>query len=364
MPTLATPKRILVIRLQHHGDVLLTTPVFAALRRQYPDAEIDALVFAETVPMIQAHPALSRVWALPRSKDAGKGLARLRGQLGFWREIRQRNYDWVLHLNDRWPGAWAALASRAPLRVSYDMRKRDNPVWRWVFPHRVPEMHRGHMVERNLAFLRELGLPLVEGDQRCQMAFSAADQALARQKLAAAGVAGDYILLHPTSRWFFKCWEDERYAAVMTALAEEGHRIVLTSAPVAGEMAMVERLLALAPHPNIVSLAGQLTLPALAAAIADARLFIGVDSAPMHMAAALNVPTVALFGPSDIEAWRPWSDRALVISAADYGDLIAANDVNTGTSERYLSNIPVPPVLEAVRYMLEQLPSAAPRCCE
>ena len=155
-------------------------------------------------------------------------------------------YPFLAHAASTRGGAWAALASRAPLRVSYDMRKRDNPVWRWVFPHRVPEMHRGHMVERNLAFLRELGLPLVEGDQRCQMAFSAADQALARQKLAAAGVAGDYILLHPTSRWFFKCWEDERYAAVMTALAEEGHRIVLTSAPVAGEMAMVERLLALA----------------------------------------------------------------------------------------------------------------------
>jgi heptosyltransferase-3 len=70
------------------------------------------------------------------------------------------------------------------------------------------------------------------------------------------------------------------------------------------------------------------------------------------MAAALDVPTVALFGPSNIEAWRPWSDKAIVINAADYGPLITPDEVDTGTSERYLINIPIEPVLEAARALL------------
>jgi heptosyltransferase-3 len=83
-------------------------------------------------------------------------------------------------------------------------------------------------------------------------------------------------------------------------------------------------------------------------------LFIGVDSVPMHMAAALGVPLVALFGPTHVHIWRPWSEKAEVIHAAKYGPLIAPNDVNTATEERYLGNIPVEPVLEAVWRQLER----------
>lgn len=255
------PKRILVTQLQHHGDVLLTTPVFAALKRHFPGVEIDAMVFAESAPVIAANPDLSHILALPRSKDGGKGLRRVSRLLSMARQIRQRRYDWVLHLNDRWQGAFAALISGAPLRVSYEIGKRNNIVWHKAFPLRVPDTASGHRVERNLAFLRDFGVPVDAQDGQCSMTISAADQALMEQKMAAAGISGDYILLHPTSRWFFKCWEDERFAQVIRALAEQGHRIVLTAAPAPREMALIDSLLAQAAHPNVVSLAGQLTLP-------------------------------------------------------------------------------------------------------
>lgn len=351
---IAHPKRILVIRLQHHGDVLLTTPIFSTLKRHFPGAQIDAMVFAETVPMIAAHPDLTHIWPLPRSKDAGKGLARLLRQFHLMRQIRQRHYDWVLHLNDRWPGAWAALASGAPLRVSYDIPKRNNPLWKSAFPLRLPPMNHGHTVERNLAFLHGLGLPPDEHDGRCHMAFSEQDCKIARSKLADIGIQGPYILVQPTSRWFFKCWEDERFAEVLHTLAQEGYQIVLTAAPAARELALIDRLKTLAPHPAISSLAGQLSLPVLAAVIAGARLFVGVDSAPMHMAAALDTPCVALFGPTEVEAWRPWSKKATVIHAADFGPLIKPYEVDTDTEERYLSNIPVHAVLDAIRSQLAQ----------
>lgn len=349
-----SPQRILVIRLQHHGDVLLTTPMFAALKHTFPAAEVDAVVFAETAPMVASNPHLTTVWPLPRSKDAGKGWARLRKQSDLLAQIRQREYDWVLHLNDHWSGAWIARTCGAPVRVSYALPKRDNFLWRHIFPLRLPCASRGHMVERNLDFLLELGLPLQGFDAKCSMAFNDTDLATAKRKLSGIGIEDNYILVQPTSRWFFKCWEDDRFAQTITELAQEGHRIVLTAAPAEREMALISRLKTLAPHPNIASLAGQLTLPALAAAISKAKLFIGVDSAPMHMAAALDVPCVALFGASDVETWRPWSDKAIVIKASDYGPLISPHEVNTNTEERYLSNIPVQAVLDAARKLLAQ----------
>lgn len=348
----SAPRRVLIIQLQHHGDVLLTTPMFSALKEQFPGVEVDVLVFAETAPMIKAHPDLSHIWHLPRSKEAGRGLARLMANLKLLKRIYQRRYDWVLHLNERWPGAWAALASRAPVRVSYSYPKRDNPVWRLAFPIRLPIPDKGHRITQNLSQLEALGVRVLPAAVRCQMAFTQADQALAMRKLQDAGVGDDYILVHPGSRWFYKCWEDERFAEVVAHLANQGHKIVLTAAPDERELAMVKNIMQLANHTNITSLAGQLTLPALAAAIAKAKLFIGVDSVPMHMAAALQTPTVALFGPTIIETWRPWSDKAIIVSAADYGSLIAPWKVDATTNERYLKNISIQSVLEKTRKIL------------
>ena len=117
--TAAPPKRVLVIRLQNHGDVLLTTPVFSTLRSAFPAVEVDALVYAETLPIVAANPDLTQIWALPRGRQAGRGMARMRRLRGLLLGIRRRKYDWVLHLNDQWFGALAALVSGARLRFSY-----------------------------------------------------------------------------------------------------------------------------------------------------------------------------------------------------------------------------------------------------
>ncbi len=356
LPAASAPRRILVIRLQHHGDVLLTTPLFSALRRRFPGVEVDAMVYAETVPMLAANPDLTRVWALPRRGQAGRGLQRLAGLAGLLRDVRRRRYDWVLHLNDQWQGAAVAAASGAPLRFSHEMRKRDRWLWRAIFPRRAPIDHSGHMVEANLSVLAALGIEVQAQDAVCTMAYAPADAQIVRERLAAAGLDGAYVLVHPTSRWFFKCWEDDRFAEVIGAIVRSGRRVVLTAAPDRRELDLIDALLARLVDPGVVSLAGLLTLPQLAAAIAGADLFVGVDSVPMHMAAALQVPVVALFGPTHVHNWRPWSAQAEVIDAAAYGPLIAPNDVDTSTTERLLKNIPVQPVLDAVWRQLERAP--------
>lgn len=125
-------------------------------------------------------------------------------------------------------------------------------------------------------------------------------------KLAALGLpAGQFIHIHPTSRWLFKTWPTTHMAALIDALTARGWPVLLTAAPDPAELAMLADIQGRLARP-VASLAGELTLEELGAALQGARAFVGMDSVPMHMAAAVGTPTVALFGPSGDIEWGPW----------------------------------------------------------
>ena len=115
---------------------------------------------------------------------------------------------------------------------------------------------------------------------------------------------------------------------------------------------MIDTIMAGCPDARLHSLAGLLTLRQLASVIDHARLFIGVDSVPMHMAAALGTPLVALFGPSKLTFWRPWQAQGEVIWAGDFGAIPDPDDIDTGTDERYLDLIPTDAVIAAAKKVL------------
>ena len=134
--------------------------------------------------------------------------------------------------------------------------------------------------------------------------------------------------------------------------AETGLTIVMTSGPDKKELDMVSKIQDLTHNPQVISVAGQLSLTQLAAMIDGAKLFIGVDSAPMHMAAALNTPCVALFGPTKMQHWRPWGKNNTTLWAGDYAPLPAPDSIDTKTQQRYLHAIPVSDVIDAARSYL------------
>lgn len=188
-------------------------------------------------------------------------------------------------------------------------------------------------------------------DAPARMGYSEADWAASRALLP-EDFREHYIVIQPTSRWFFKCWREDRMSALINALSAEGYAVVLTSGPDAREKKMVDTIIAGCPQARLHSLAGQLTLRQLAAVIDHARLFIGVDSVPMHMAAALGTPLVALFGPSKLTFWRPWQAKGEVIWAGDFGPLPDPDAINTNTDERYLDLIPTDAVIAAAKKVL------------
>jgi heptosyltransferase III len=310
----ASIRRALVVKLRHHGDVLLSSPVFQVLKNRAPHAEIDALVYGDTAPVLEGHPAISQIHRIDRSWKRSGLATQLRHEGALLAALRERRYQLIVHLTDHWRGMWLAQALRprwsvAPMRASR--------LWAWSFSHRYP-FPRGtprHTVELNLDALRRIGIYPEEDEKRLVLvpgreAMQRVDDLLARHALE----SGRYIHVHATSRWLFKAWTEDANADLIRRLARDGHRMVITAAPDAREKSIVGRIVAGAATEALIDLSGELSLRDIAALTARARLFFGVDSAPMHIAAAMGTPVVALFGPSDERVWGPWKVRHRVVS--------------------------------------------------
>ncbi|WP_066079069.1 putative lipopolysaccharide heptosyltransferase III [Bergeriella denitrificans] len=353
--SLAAPKRILIIKLRHHGDVLLTTPVAHALRQRFPDCEVDMLVYQETADIIRDNPHIAQIFTVDRQwKKQGKK-AQFAHERALFRALKARGYDWAFNLSDQWRAAFIAkFCARCSASLAY--RKRDNALWRFCHDFINPDLDWSHhVVERHLHVLP----PLMQPDEvkaEVSMAIGGDIRSSLQEKLAAQGWRGEpYVLIHPGSRWMFKCWEDDKTAAVAQLLLNHGRNIVFTAAPDETEQAMLQEITAnLQIHPgvNVWTLSGCLNLRELAAAIDGASLFIGVDSVPMHIAAALNKPQVALFGPTWVSRWRPYSDQAEVVWAGDFGPLPDPESIDTDDKTRLLKAIPLEAVWEKVKQKL------------
>lgn len=299
-------RRALVIKLRNHGDVLLTSPVFTVLKAAIPGVEIDALVYADTAPMLRGHPAISCVHEVAR-KRSGRLIPRLFGQARLFGALHSCRYDLVIHLTGGSHGAWIARLLRPVYSVAPE--KKGSSWYRNSFTHLYPVIggNRRHTVEIHLDALRRLGIhPANTLDKRLVLVPGEEADSRAWALLRDAGLTPNgYVLIHPGSRWLFKCWQPEAMAAVADALADEGYRIVVTGAPDPAERALAEAMMAAMRH-RPVNFCGQTGLKELAALIRDASLFLGVDSVPMHIAAAMQTPTVTLFGPSGDIEWGPW----------------------------------------------------------
>ena len=308
--------RALVIMLRHHGDVLLATPVLGALKATAPKIEIDALVYDATAPMLEGHPALARLHVVGRSwKEAGL-LSRFSMERQLHGALRARAYDLIVHLTEQPRGAWLARSLGARYSVAPAAPQR-GAFWGGSFTHlfAIARNGRRHKVEANLDALRRIGLQPDMELRRPQFVPGAAAEAGIASLMAAEGLGErGFVHIHPASRWTFKCWPAERNAELIDRLSA-AHRVVLTAAPEPAEMRLVEQILS-KTQSKPVNLAGKLSIKELGALTAKARLFVGVDSMPMHLAAAMGTPAVALFGPSGEQEWRPWRVAHRVVTTS------------------------------------------------
>ncbi|MHB8623211.1 MAG: putative lipopolysaccharide heptosyltransferase III [Sulfuricaulis sp.] len=345
--------RVLVVKLRHLGDVLLTSPVFTVLKNHAPHVEIDALVYRETESMLAGHPAIANIYTVDRGWKQQGWSAQISNEWRLLRSLRARHYDLIVHLTENPRGAALTLLLGPRHSVAREYPGKRGRLWRNSFTHlyQVPAKPR-HTVETHLDALRRLGF-YPETDER-RLVLTVSDEVetavralMARHRLSAK----QFIHIHPTSRWLFKCWELDKYVALINSLQEMGEPIVLTAAPVEHELQFAASITAQLKHP-LVDLCGKLNLKQLAAITRQAKCFVGVDSVPMHIAAAMQTPVVVLFGPSGDLEWGPWQARAHVLTSNHSCRPCGLDGCGNSKVSECLTTIPVEEVLSAIRQIL------------
>ena len=352
---LAEVARALVIKLRHHGDVLLASPVLSALKAAAPRIEIDALVYDDTEAMLAGHPALAQLHQVGRRWRTAGAARRLAAEWRLYAGLKARRYDLLVHLCEHPRGAWLARSLGARWSVAPAIAGRSR-FWAGSFSHlyALPKNGRRHQVELNLDALRRLGIQPQDEDKRVRIVPGAQAESEVAAVFAQYGLQPrGFVHLHPASRWAFKCWPADRNAALIDRLAARGERIVLTASAAPAERAFVEDILARTRAP-VVDLGGKLSIKALAALIGQTKLSICVDSMPMHMASAAGTPVVALFGPSGDLEWGPWMVRSAVVASGHACRPCGNDGCGGGKVSECLTTLEVSRVLASVERLLAE----------
>jgi lipopolysaccharide heptosyltransferase I len=283
----AEPRRILLIKPSAIGDVVHTLPVLHLLRKRWPDAHIAWLVTPACAGLIEGHPLLSEtiLFDRPGYARSWRDPSSAFGLLAFHHQLRRGEFDLVIDLQGLFRSGWLAWQTRAATRVGFKNAREFAPLF---YTHRVdvgtPEQH---ATQRYLKVAAELGCDA--GDVQYPFHVTADDRTKVSELL---GGIERYAVMLPGTNWATKRWPVERFAGLVQPMRE---RLDLQTIVAGGpdDFALGETI------GGAVNLAGRTSLRQLVALVERAAVVIANDSGPMHIAAALKRPLVALYGPTN-----------------------------------------------------------------
>lgn len=323
------PRRILLLRPDHIGDVLLTAPAVDQLRASLPDADVTYLVGPWSAEAARRGPPVQvRTLAYPgfTRRPAANLLAPYALLARVAARLRTQDYDVaVVFRPDHWWGALLALAAGVPLRVGFDL-----PETRPLLTHAYPLIRQQHAAEQALALVRELATLLGRSAALdCQPAFRLddTDRASAERLLVQHGLAGQRLVaLQPSAGAALKSWPVGRWAMLADQLQAAGRPVLLVGAPEDGDLLGRVQACQAQPCPAVC---GQ-SLAVSAALYAHCDLVVGADGGGLHLAAAVGTPTLRLYGPAPPAVYGPWPPGRLQqvlitrgLACAPCGDLHA-----------------------------------------
>lgn len=301
-------KNILIIKMSSLGDILHTLPFAAALRQRFPKAKISWLVHPQFAGFVPDPPVIDEVLYFDKVKFNKMGLI---DKLKYFCEMRDllhsKHFDLVIDMQGLFKSAVLAAISGCDNRIGYcEMREGSGFISRAICgSHRYD-----HVIERYLDVARYLGAD-VKGVE-FPMPDLTKESAAVAEKLATAGVKGDYVVFVPGARWVTKEWPVEYYAKLAEKIAAEGKYIVLAGGP--DDAPKGAKIKELARLDAVADLTGKTSLRELAALIKGSMFYISADTGPLHFAAALKKPLVAMYGPTKAERTGPYgSDKAAVL---------------------------------------------------
>ena len=294
---------ILLIQLKRIGDLILTVPAIAAVREKFPEAKISLVVAHGSRELLPAIPGLDQIFvARGRISDAPQFFA-----------VAKAQFDYCLDFSRTDRSAFLTLLSGARRRVTYATIRRER-LRQLSYNEFVPSQVRfAHTIDHHLALLAPLGVR--DPSPQIDLELPESAKGRAAEVIREKGLSEGFVVLHPGSARAEKFWIASRWAEVASEVSgQPTGRCVLTGSTSRMEQEHIAQIKAHLQHP-VIDLSGALDLLSLAALLDRARLLVTIDSAPMHLAAALGTPQVALFGPTNPFHWRPRTTQATIIRA-------------------------------------------------
>jgi lipopolysaccharide heptosyltransferase I len=290
------PKRVLIIRLSAVGDTILNLPIACALKRYFPDTEVGWAVARGAADLLDGHSAIDRLFVMP--PEANRSIS---AYLQFAKGLRQWKPEVAIDAQGLTKSSLLGLLARAPTRIGLshsEFEGRELSAW---INNKIVVPQSTHVIERGLELLRPLGITDPEIQYQVPDRPEIRERVLS--KIDSLGLESDWAMINVGAGWESKIWPNDRYAAVARHFAQRWN---LKTCVVWGsdkERLAAEQVVALAGGDAV--LAPRTTLSELAQWIRCARVFVGSDTGPMHLACAVGVPTVALIGPMPLERVGP-----------------------------------------------------------
>lgn len=301
-------KNILIIKMSSLGDILHTLPFSAALRQRYPKAKISWLVHPQFAGFVPDPPVIDEVIYFDKVKFKKMSIG---DKLKYFCDMRSllhsKHFDLVIDMQGLFKSAVLAAISGCSNRIGYcEMREGSGLISKAI----CGSHSKDHVIERYLDVARYLGADVQEVSY--PMPDLTAESASVAEKLQQQQVTGDYVVFVPGARWQTKEWPVEYYAQLAKMLTDEGMPVVLAGGP--DDCAKGRKIKELCTSPKLVDLTGKTSLRELAALIKGCAVYISADTGPLHFAAALKKPLIAMYGPTKADRTGPYgSDRASVL---------------------------------------------------
>jgi heptosyltransferase-3 len=284
-------ERILVVVPAQLGDVLIVTPLIRAARMRWPDALIDVIGLPGTLGLLAGNPDVHACIEMARS---GGVKGQLRQAASLW-----RRYDlgFVVRITDRAHlYGWAAARQRSAIVSPAGHGGR----WkRWLATHTAPQEDGAHYVMHALQLIRPWST-LPASVSVVPPPAQPLPAELERQ------LRHPCVVVHVPSTWAYKQWPVAQYRGLVEGLLADGAQVVLTGSPSAQDRALVEAVAGVGVPPAVIDVAGRLALPHVRALLDRADAYVGPDASITHLAAAVGVPVVTVYGPSLPDAFGPW----------------------------------------------------------
>ena len=302
-------QRILIVRTDRLGDVLLSTPAAKALRQKFPQAYISMMVSSYAKDVLEGNPALDEVIIF--DKDAKDSLGWL-ATLKFAWVLRKKKFDLAIVLHPTIRVHLLTFLAGVPKRLGYDRK------FGFLLTHRIKhtkQLGQKHESEYALDLIRYLGIAPV--DKTLFMPLKQESEKWAEALFSEAQIkdSDKLLVIHPAASCVSRIWPGERYAQVADKLAQQyGFKIIIVSGPKDLQKAevVIKNM-----RTKALNLAGKTSISQLASLLSRCQLFISTDSGPMHVASALGVPVITIFGRSQAglspQRWGPLGTKSRIL---------------------------------------------------